>query len=305
MTDARGPSRALLISALALAVIAISFAAILFRAAPELHPLSAAGWRLVIAGLVLSPFVRHLPRGALLASGLAGIAYAVHFGAWVASLGLVSVLVSVTIVTTTPLVLALLGLVTGRDRPDARTLGGLALGAVGVMLLSLSSRGGDHAETSLHGVLLALLGALAMAAYLLVARRVTRTPTDASVHPLRASLALSGVAALVGGATLLLTAGLVGVRLMPTSAHEAWIVIGAAALPQLVGHTLLTWALTRTTPTVVALTTLGEPVGAALLAWAFLSEPLTAIGALACALTLGGVAAALSPRGEASARADF
>lgn len=298
----RAPSRALLVSALALAVIAISFAAILFRAAPELHPLSAAGWRLVIAGLVLAPFVRHLPPGALGAGIVAGLAYAVHFGSWVASLGLVSVLISVTIVTTTPLVLALLGLVTGRDRPDARTLGGLALGAVGVVLLSLSSRG-DHAGTTLDGVLLALLGALAMAAYLLVARRVTRAPSDGSAHPIRASLALSGVAALVGGAALVLTAGLSGARLLPANAHEAWIVIGAAALPQLVGHTLLTWALTRTTPTVVALTTLGEPVGAALLAWVFLSEPLTPIGALACALTLSGVAAALSPRGQPRAAA--
>lgn len=299
----RAPSRALLVSALALAVIAISFAAILFRAAPELHPLSAAGWRLVIAGLVLGPFVRHLPPGALGAGVIAGLAYAVHFGSWVASLGLVSVLISVTIVTTTPLVLALLGLVTGRDRPDARTLGGLALGAVGVVMLALSSRGGDHADTSLYGVLLALLGALAMAAYLLVARRVTRAPSDGGVHPIRASLALSGIAALVGGAALVLTAGLSGARILPANAHEAWVVIGAAALPQLVGHTLLTWALTRTTPTVVALTTLGEPVGAALLAWVFLSEPLTPIGTLACALTLSGVAAALSPRGQPRAAA--
>lgn len=294
---ARG--KALLVPGLALAVIAISFAAILFRAAPEMHPLSASGWRLVIAGLVLAPFMRHLPRGAVGPALLAGLAYAVHFGSWVASLGLVSVLVSVTIVTTTPLVLALLGLVTGRDRPDACTLGGLALGAVGVVLLSLSGTD-THAGASVDGVLLALLGALAMAAYLLVARRVTRAASEGAVHPVRSSLALSGVAALVGGATLLVTAAAAGAPVLPASAHEAWIVIGAAALPQLVGHTLLTWALTRTTPTVVALTTLGEPVGAALLAALLLDEPLTTIGVLACALTLAGVAAALSPHGEPS-----
>jgi len=286
LDEARPSSKALLITALVVAAIAISFAAVLFRAAPELHPLSAAGWRLIIAGLVLTPFLRHLPR-ARARIGLAGAAYALHFGAWVASLGLLSVLVSTTIVTTTPLMLAAFALVTGRDRPHARALLGMALGTCGVVLLATSIPSDPATDNSLHGVLLALIGAATGAVYLVTARSV-RLPS------MRASLAFSGAAALVGGVLLITCALLVGAPMFPTSAAEAWVIIGAAALPQLVGHTLLTWALTRTTPTTVALATLGEPIGAALLAAALLGEPLTGLGVAACVLTLGGVALALS-----------
>lgn len=279
-----------LVPALTVAVIAISFAAVLFRATPRLHPLTAAGWRLVIAGAILSPLWSRLPRAARGAAALGGLAYALHFGAWVASLGLVSVLVSTTVVTTTPLVLALIALASGRDRPGPRALAGVALGGGGVALLALSQEPDATAtDGSSAGIALALVGAATMAGYFLVGRRV-RLPTW------RESLAFSGVAAAIGGAVLLVCAALAGAPLAPADLDEAAVVIGAAALPQLVGHSLLTWALTETTPTVVALSTLGEPIGAALLAAAFLGEPLTGLGLAACALTLGAVALALTER---------
>ncbi len=278
-------TNARLVLALVIGVVAVSFAAILFRAAPDLHPLTAAGWRLVVAGLVLVPFMRWLPREALRPALLAGVIYALHFGTWVASLGLVSVVVSVTLVTTTPLMLALVGLVSGRDKPRPRALGGLALGIVGVMMLAMSSR--DAGGSSLSGVLLALAGAATFGLYLIVARRVT-LPT------LQASLAFAGVAGGLGGLLLLTTALVVGAPMLPTTMDEVWVIVGAALLPQLVGHTMLTWAVTKTTPTTVALATLGEPIGSALLAWALLGEALTALGAVACVITLAAVALALS-----------
>jgi len=300
-TTSAPKSRAMVLPALGAAVVAISFAAILFRLAPGLHPLAAAGWRLVIAGLVLLPFVRRLPRSAWRVAPLAGVAYAVHFGAWVASLGLLSVLVSTTVVTTTPLMLAAVALMSGRDRPRARALVGMALGMFGVVLLATSLPAASN-DNSLHGILLALLGAAAAAVYLLMARRVNfaeqaqpwRGDSNRKPPSFPATLAFSGIAALVGGVVLLLSAVSVGAPLLPTTTTEVWVIVGAAALPQLVGHTMMTWALTRVTPTTVALATLGEPIGAALLAAALLDEPLTALGIGACCLTLGAVALALS-----------
>lgn len=274
---------------LGVAVVAISFAAILFRLAPGVHPLTASAWRLVVAGLLLAPFSRGLAQETRGRAALAGVAYAVHFGAWVASLFLTSVLVSVTLVTTTPLMLAALALATGRDRPSQRTLIGLALGTAGVVGLGLSSPAAGSAASSLDGVLLALLGALAMAVYLLIAR-------GARLASMKASLGFAGIAALVGGALLLVVAAIAGVPLGLESSEEVLLIVGAAALPQLVGHSLLTWALTRTTPTVVALTTLGEPIGAALLAAVILSEPLTLVVACVALVTLFGVALALTGR---------
>ena len=50
-----------------------------------------------------------------------------------------------------------------------------------------------------------------------------------------------------------------------------WIFL-LAALPQLIGHSAYNWALKYMPATFVALTTLGEPIGSAILAFFLLSE---------------------------------
>ena len=113
-------------AALVLAIVAISFAAIFFKAAHPTHPLIAAAVRLTIAASLMAPIAvwrlrrRSLALGFWRGAVLGGVCYAVHFGAWVWSLTLTSVAASVTLVTATPLVLGVLGACTGRDRPSGR-----------------------------------------------------------------------------------------------------------------------------------------------------------------------------------------
>ncbi len=273
--------------ALILGVVAISFAALFFKLAAPTHPIAMSAIRLLLSAALLSPMVlRARRRGEVDARFLkrasaAGIAYAVHFGAWVWSLELTTVAASVTLVTATPLVLAIWSLVRGVDRPTAGVWAALALAAVGVGTIG----GVDllASDTAIYGDALAVLGAGGMAAYMLIVRPMG--PIDV--------LAFTGVAALVGGVLLSLVAIATGISLAPASATALAALLAAALLPQLVGHTALTWSLRHTTPTVVGIATLGEPVGATLLAIAFLSEvpsPLTAVG---CVITTTAVAVAL------------
>ncbi len=60
------------------------------------------------------------------------------------------------------------------------------------------------------------------------------------------------------------------------------------------GHGLLTWSLRHTTPTVVALAILGEPVGSTLLAWAWLGEAAPAVVLVGCGVVLAALVLALS-----------
>lgn len=275
--------------ALLLGVAAISFAAILFRLAAPTPPLVAAGVRLLVAGALLAPWSIALARrrnAAVFRYGaLAGLAYAVHFGAWVASLTLTSVTASVTLVTTTPLVLALASLGTGRDRPTRRVWGALGLGAAGVAVL-----GGADVETegALLGDALALLGAMAMALYLYVAREATLRVPGMSV------MGFQGVATGAGAVLLLGSAAASGAPPLPPSGEALAFLVLAALLPQLVGHGLLTWCLRATSPTVVGIATLGEPVGASLLAWWWLDERPTGATLLGASLVVAGVALALT-----------
>ena len=56
------------------------------------------------------------------------------------------------------------------------------------------------------------------------------------------------------------------------STTAVWALIGAACVPQLIGHTALTWSLKYATPTEVGLATVAEPVGASLCTWLIFSE---------------------------------
>ena len=276
---------------LAVAVTAVSFAAIFFRKAAPTHPLTIAGIRLVIACALLLPLtIRGVRRGSLptahvKAGVAAGLLYGVHFGAWVWSLELTTVAASVTLVTATPLLLAIVGVVTGRDRPTKRLWAAICVAAIGVTIIG----GTDllSTPTALQGDGLALLGCAAMAGYLLVAR---------SLGDRLDVLAFAGVATGVGGVALLTTAVLTGVDPLPASA-EAWMWLALAALvPQLIGHTLLTWALRHTTPTVVGLSTVGEPVGSTILGVFLLNEVPGGWTVLGCTVTLAAVVLALTSR---------
>jgi drug/metabolite transporter (DMT)-like permease len=59
--------------------------------------------------------------------------------------------------------------------------------------------------------------------------------------------------------------------------------------PQLIGHTSLNWALEYLQASVVSIITLGEPIGATILAYIIFGEPVTAVKAAGGALILLGI----------------
>jgi len=293
-SDSRRPHPLAVPAALFVAVVAISFAASFFRKAMPTHPLVMAGLRLTVAAVCLAPFtIRGLRRGTLrgrsLRGGLlAGVLYGVHFGAWVTSLTLTSVAASVTLVTTTPLLLGVIGWITGRDRPDRRLWLGLAVAVSGLVLIGSADLG--KGLDNLAGDGAALLGMAAIAGYFLVGRALAGDRFDL--------LAFSGLACAVGAAVLMITAVVTGIPLAPASSEAMlWITL-SALLPQLVGHNLLTWALRHATPSQVAMAVVGEPVGATLIGWIWLREAVGPVEALGCGLTLLAVAVVVTGPGE-------
>jgi drug/metabolite transporter (DMT)-like permease len=279
-------------AALAAAVAAISFAAIFFRKAAPTDPLVMAGVRLAIAAAVLSPFVvravrrQSLPRPIVVSAVFGGLAYAVHFGTWVTSLTMTSVAASVTLVTATPLILAVVSLATRRDRPDTRHYASIGLAVLGLTLIGGADVANDGA---LIGDALAFVGAGAMAVYML---RVRQHGETLDVW------AFSGVATAVGAMALLVTAAATGVPLtIPTTEAGIYVVL-AALIPQLVGHTCLTWALRHTRPTVVGIATVGEPVGSTLLAVVWLDERASLSTLIGCAVVLIAVVVSLLGSGS-------
>ncbi|HEV8021129.1 MAG TPA: DMT family transporter [Candidatus Lustribacter sp.] len=275
---------------LAGAQVAIGAAAIFARfALTAAGPLSVAALRMGIAAVPVvvlallrrryvafdAPTERRLQ--------LAGLALAVHFGTWITSLQYASVAVSTLLVCTTPVFTELWSLaVTRKPRPLA--LAGLLLAIAGVAIVTGAP---SRSDTPL-GIALALCGAVAMGAYLLLVRasdpRYTVLAVVGRTYPI-AALVLTGAALLAHE----------GVP--PPSAGGAWAGIFALALvSQLFGHTAINAAVRVLSVTFVAMTVLLEPVIAAVAAALVFGErpaPFTAAGAL-----LVFIAIALAIRAE-------
>ncbi len=294
------PSKRWVVPVLWVGVLAISFAAIFFRKAEisvpgPTHPLAAASIRLLIAGALLFPFVvrarrqGRLPNGQVALALGGGVLYAIHFGSWVTSLTLTTVAASVTLVTATPLLLALASLVTGRDRPNTRHWIAILLAVIGVTII-----GGVDAfrADALLGDALAFVGAIAMAGYLLIVRSV-----GDKLDP----WAFTGIAAIVGGVLLAGSGWSVGIPLKVASFQALGFLLLAALVPQLIGHTALTWVLRHVRPTTVGIATVGEPVGAALLAWFWLDESIPFWSGLGCVVTIFAVVVGVAARGRGEA----
>ena len=278
-------------------VTVVSTASILIRYAQAegASSLLIAAGRLSIAALVLAPvalrsaaaeLARLSWRDRVLCTA-SGLLLALHFWTWIASLEYTSVASSTALVTTNPLWVAVASAVLLRERPGAGTLAGIGLTLAGSVFVFASDASGTVSGTSpTRGNLLALAGAIAVSGYLLAGRA------------LRARVALlTYVFTAYAVAALALTLGCVAAHAPLRVTTAAWALIVALGVgPQLLGHTALNWALRRVSATFVAVSILGEPIGAAVLAWLLLGERFAPLQFVGFALLLSGIY--LAARGE-------
>lgn len=282
---------------LAAGVLAISCGSIFARLAQQAAGVSDAGFSLVICGirlgaasLLLAPVWRGVPRPAALpdawrASMLAGVCMGVHFAAWITSLAYTSIVASTTLVTSTPIWVALIARVVWGERPSRRGAAGIAVAIAGALIIGLAQSSSAGARPAL-GNGLALLGALAGAMYFLLGRRAQQAGFSVGAH---AAVAYTTAAVLVAPLPWLFGAGYAG---HPGMVY-AWIVL-MALLPQLVGHTSFNYAMRHGSPVVVSLVLLAEPIGASVLAYAVFGETIGGAVLLGAVTLLAGVALAVT-----------
>ena len=274
---------------LTIALAAISSAALVILLAEPLHPLVIATGRVAVTGLALAllgatavpGLVRTVRADPVLAGriALAGVLLGVHFGAWIASLSLTSVLRSVALVTTQPLFAGLLGRMIG-DRASPRLYIGAAVALAGTIVLASPGTSGDG---SFIGDALALAGAIAAAGYFAIGRsvraRVDLKPYLAAVHLV--SAAVLAIAVVIVGAQWI-AAGSEGSDLLAL----VWL----GLVPGVVGHGFLNWAVRHVPVHTVSLVVLLEPIGATALAVGMLDRPVTAIEIAGALVVLFGIA---------------
>lgn len=254
-------------SLVAVAVVGISFSAPV-TAATAAPVLAVAFWRNLVGTGVSGVWaasrdpkgLRTLPRRVAGEAVVSGCFLAVHFVTWFAGLRLTSVTAATALVCTTPI--WTVGLDLARRRPVPRAVvTGVLLAMVGVVAITGVDAG--RSGRALAGDVLALVGAIAAAAYVAIGDRVMRTASTAVYTTLvygTCAVLLLPVCLLTGTAL----AGFSG----RTWVELAVVTVGA----QILGHTLINAALPFVGVTPIALALLLEVPGATLVAWAWYSQ---------------------------------
>jgi drug/metabolite transporter (DMT)-like permease len=272
--------------ALLTAILAVSTSSVFIRFAQADAPsLVIAALRLACATLLLAPLalthhreeLRSLTRNEITLGVISGIFLAVHFATWISSLEYTSVASSVVFVSTGPLWVALLSPMLLNERLTRAAIFGLVISILGGIIIGLSDvciwdngltcpelgQVMQERASALWGNFLALVGAWMVSGYLILGRK------------LRARMSLIPYIFLVYGMSaialilIMFAAGQSPLGYPPRT--YGWIFL-LAAFPQLIGHSTYNWVLRYIPATLVAIITLVEPIGSAILAYFILSE---------------------------------
>lgn len=249
---------------LLLAVIGVSFSAPLVRLS-HADPLALSIWRVGLSMVLIGAILlvrgdwrqwRELDRRSLAIALGAGVLLALHFWSWNASVGMTSIAASVVLVDLHPIFVALASSLWLSERPSPRQWLGIAVALGGALVVASNDAGIGAAwsgSRALLGDALAVVGAITVALYYTSGRR------------LRQTLDLWPYVGLVYGACLIMLLALAvafGIPFVHQPPREIAIFAGLALGPMMLGHTGMNWALKHLPAFVVALTLLGEPVGA-------------------------------------------
>lgn len=210
---------------------------------------------------------------------VSGIMLGLHFLFWMGSLRFTSVANSTAILTLEPIFVLVGAWLFLKQPVRPLALSGMITAMLGAAWIGLSDAGlgGDSAWI---GDGLSCIGAFTVAVHIILGKSL-RTRVSAFVYSFFVFLFAALVLGLYNAA---------GRQALFAYSWKEWgIFLLLAVIPTLFGHYLFNWLLKYLRPESVSMSVLGEPLGAALLAYMLLGEAVTWLQAAAAAVLLFGV----------------
>ncbi len=287
-------------------ILAVSTSSIFIRFAQAENTASLviAALRLSMASLILAPLaltryraeLRQIERKEALLGAVSGLFLAVHFATWISSLEYTTVASSVVLVSTAPLWVAILAPIALKEPVTRLVVIGMIFTILGGIIVGLSDACTIQVAAQFEvgcpplsefvageaflGDLLALVGALTAAGYLIIGRRLRE-----KISLIPYIFVVYGVAAFF----LVLIMASAGQSAFGHSPRLYFWVFLLALVPQLLGHSTYNWALRYLSAAYVSITLLGEPIGSAVLAYFILKETPTGLMLFGAILILVGI----------------
>lgn len=270
--------------------VATAFAPILVRLS-EVGPSPTAFYRFLLAmhvywTLALAASVggrrpaRERPAGSsvYLLMALAGAFFAGDMSAWHYSIHMTSVANATLLLNVTPAFVVLGGWVLFRTRVTGTFMFGLVTAMAGIGALTGASL--TLSRTRFVGDLLGLLTALFYAGYQLTVERLRQRFSTLTIM----------VYAMPVCVTVTLAVALLSGEAMAVTTPAGWAVLLALAVgPQVLGQSLIAWALAHLPASFVSVSLLVQPIVAAAAAWFLFGEGMGAQQAVGAVAVLAGI----------------
>ncbi|MEK7820513.1 MAG: DMT family transporter [Pseudomonadota bacterium] len=209
---------------------------------------------------------------------LAGLFFAADLTAWHWSIAFTSVANATLLANFAPIVVTLGAWLLFRERPTAAFVAGLALALAGAAILMGESvaLSAEH----LFGDGLGLVTAGFYASYILAVGRLRARFSTATI------MTWSGIATAIA---LVPVVWVSGESLIPESGRGIAILLGLALISHAGGQSLIAYGLAHLPASFGSVVLLLQPVVAAVLAWALLGEPLSALQGAGGLVVLAGI----------------
>lgn len=214
---------------------------------------------------------------------LAGVFFTLDFVFWHHAIGMTSVANATALCNLTPIVVTLFAWAVLRQRPRALFLVALALSMLGAFGMAAGASGAQGSDP-LKGDLFALLVSVWYAGIFLSVAEARKTA---------GALQVTFWATLIGLPLLLGAAIGLGETLTPQTS-QGWSAVAALGLVHVLGQGGIAWALGRLPTALTAVTSLVQPVVAALFGWLLFAEAMTLIQMAGGALVIASVVLAQS-----------
>ncbi|OPL07376.1 MAG: hypothetical protein AVO33_05575 [delta proteobacterium ML8_F1] len=255
---------------IAVGILSISLSPIITRFAQSPSLVIAAN-RMLYTVILLTPFTLKkvlgegmgLSRQLLGLNLLSGFFLGLHFWAWIDALQNTSVANATILVNLHPVFILILGRIVFKERVDLRSVISTLIALTGSLLIIYNSL--RTLSLNPQGDLMAVLGAIFVAVYLLVGARIRQSISNPTYTYIAYTMAF---------VTLLLLSFLFSTNVFDYPLTDAFVFLGLAVIPTLLGHSLFNMSLKYLDPHLVGLSILGEPIMATLWAYLLFSEEL-------------------------------
>lgn len=193
---------------------------------------------------------------------ISGIFLALHFASWISSVKMTSIANSTILVSCSPIFVALANYFKFKEKLNRKKALGISMSLAGTIIIAMDSSG-NTANNAILGNLLAFLGAIFVAGYLVIGG-IVRKNLSAGIYV----FIVYSVSTLV----LFIMCFALKTPVYPYAPKEFVLFIALAFFCSILGHTVYNYMVKYVSSTLISVSTLSEPIFASILAMFIFKE---------------------------------